>query len=86
MAKHSMLSTKDNPYDPFTQFDEWYAYDEMKGHHSCSVLGHFATTSSALSDEENQRITEEAIDRIIYLDNHLHNFIKVTKDIEDVYI
>ena len=27
----AMLTTSDNPYDPFTQFDEWYAFDERKG-------------------------------------------------------
>ncbi len=26
------LTTVDNPYDPFTQWDEWYAYDEGKGY------------------------------------------------------
>ena len=33
-----MLTTVDNPYSPFTQFDDWYSYDVLKGHNTCSLL------------------------------------------------
>lgn len=70
----AMLSTRDNPFNPFTQFDDWYRYDEIYGHHSCGMLARFAFTADELTDEENDEIINEAIDEICSLDG---NFIKV---------
>jgi hypothetical protein len=60
-----MLSTVDNPFNPFTQFDDWQAYDERHGYYSCNYLARIAFTSDALSDDENDRIIEDAIDEIV---------------------
>lgn len=64
MAKEYMLTTVDNPYDPFTQFDEWYEFDRIKGYDSCGYLARIAKTSSKLSDELNQLAVNDAIDEI----------------------
>ena len=74
-----MLTTKDNPYDPFEQFDDWYNWDEMAGYHTCGYLGRVAGTSMELSDEENDSLVEEAIDNIVRLDP-LEMYVKVTRD------
>lgn len=60
-----MLTTIDNPFDPFTQFDDWRAYDEKKGYYTCSYLAKFAYTSSDLSDKDQQIAVESAIDEIV---------------------
>lgn len=62
------LTTVDNPYDPFKQFTSWFLFDEEKGYHSTSYLGRIARTSSELSDEENNKEEERAIDEIIKYD------------------
>lgn len=62
------LTTFDNPYDPFTQFVEWFLFDEEKGYHTCGYLGRIARTSDAFSEEENDREVERAIDEIIRYD------------------
>lgn len=67
MAKCA-LTTFDNPFDPFEQFDQWYNFDQAKGYNSCSYLDRIARTSSQLSDEENEREIERAIDEIILMD------------------
>lgn len=62
------LTTFDNPYDPFTQFTEWFLFDEEKGYHTCGYLGRIARTSDAFSEEENSHEVERAIDEIIRYD------------------
>lgn len=62
------LTTTDNPYNPFTQYDAWYRYDEDKGYHSCSYLARIARTSDQLSEAENEQEIERAIDDIVRYD------------------
>lgn len=68
MANKCMLTTVDNPFDPFKQFTSWFLFDEEKGYHSCAYLGRIARTSDQLSDEENDMEVERAIDEIIKYD------------------
>lgn len=60
-----MLTTKDNPYDPFTQFDEWYAFDEKFGYHTTGYLARVARSSHELSDVDQDLAMESAIDEIV---------------------
>ena len=59
------LTTFDNPFDPFTQFNEWFVFDVTRGYNSCGYLARVARTSSQLTDEENNSEIERAIDEII---------------------
>lgn len=59
------LSTVDNPYNPFTQFEEWYGWDEAHGYHTCALLGRIVRTSDSLSDADNSNAIESAIDEIV---------------------
>lgn len=62
------LTTVDNPYDPFEQFNEWFLFDVEKGYNSCAYLDRIAHTSDQLSDEENNLEIARAIDEIIRYD------------------
>lgn len=64
----SKQTTFDNPYDPFEQFTQWFMFDEEKGYHTTAYLGRIARTSDQLSDEENNKEVERAIDEIIRYD------------------
>lgn len=68
MSMKCMLTTFDNPFDPFEQFVSWFLFDEEKGYNSCSYLGRIARTSEQLSEEENNFEVERAIDEIIKYD------------------
>ena len=62
------LTTFDNPFDPFTQFNEWFMFDTEKGYNSCAYLGRIARTSEQFTEEENDQEVERAIDEIIRYD------------------
>ena len=74
-----MLTTFDNPYYPFTQFNEWFAYDIEKGYYSCSRLARIAVISDDMSEKEVNQEVERAIDDIIKYD-FLNIYKKVKKD------
>ncbi len=63
--KVSMLTTVDNPFSPFDQWDEWYMYDAMAGYHTPGLLARIAHTSSELSDKDINQEIERAIDDIV---------------------
>ncbi|MCX7817561.1 MAG: hypothetical protein N2317_08670, partial [Syntrophales bacterium] len=79
--RQSMLTTIDNPFDPFTQFDDWFAFDEGKGYHSCAYLARIAKTSDELSQQDEDLAIEQAIDEIVTL-NILGIYRKVTRESE----
>lgn len=63
-----MLTTFDNPYDPFNEFTSWFQFDTDQGYNSCAYLGRIARTSDQLSDDENDQEVERAIDEIVKYD------------------
>lgn len=73
------LTTLDNPYSPFTQFREWFAFDESKGYNSCSYLARVAKTSDELSPADDALAIETAIDSIVEL-NLLGIYKKVKRE------
>lgn len=65
VTHNAMLTTFDNPYDPFEQFPLWFLFDMQKGYNSCAYLGRIAKVSDQFSQEENEREVEHAIDEIV---------------------
>ena len=76
MAAQCMLTTFDNPYNPFDQFEEWFLFDMQQGYNTCGYLDRVADLPNDLSDEEEKAATEQAIDSII-----LHDFMNIYKKI-----
>jgi len=64
MALH-MLTTIDNPYDPFMQYDEWLQFDESSGYNTTQYLARLTLSSDSLSDVDQSNAIESAIDEII---------------------
>jgi hypothetical protein len=75
----SMLTTIDNPFDPFTHFDEWYAFDTRMGYNTSAYLARIVITSDELSEEDQSAAIESAIDEIVEL-NIRGIYRKVTRD------
>lgn len=60
-----MLTTVDNPFDPFIQFDEWYSWDRNAGYHTPSLLDRIINSSDELSDADQAQAIQLAIDEIV---------------------
>ena len=75
-TKAVYLTTIDNPYDPVDEFDNWLIFDNDKGYGTLSYLGRIARTSDAMSDVENQREIERAIDDIL-----AHDFMGIYRKV-----
>ena len=62
-----MLTTIDNPFNPFTQWDEWKRYDEDNKYYTCSYLARIAKTSDDLSEADYNKAIDDAIEEIVSL-------------------
>ena len=74
MFSDCMLTTVDNPFDPFDQFDSWLQFDNDKGYNSCGRLMRIAKVTDDMSQEEYDAEVERAIDEII-----LYDFMNIYK-------
>lgn len=61
----AMLTTTDNPYNPFTQFKEWNLYDIQQGYNTNSYLGRIVKSSDDLSEPQQIEDINNAIDEIV---------------------
>ena len=68
MENNCMLTTFDNPFDPFEQFTSWFMFDVEKGYNSCSYLARIAKLTDDMTDQEVNDEIERAIDEIIQYD------------------
>lgn len=78
----SMLTTDDNPYNPFDNYDEWYAYDSRLGYHTPSLLARVAVLSDDISETDQSRAIELAIDEIVS-ENVSGKHMKVTREVDE---
>ena len=68
MSNNCMLTTVDNPFNPFEQFTSWFMFDVEKGYNSCARLARMANIADDFTQKEIDEEVERAIDRIIELD------------------
>lgn len=62
------LTTIDNPYDPFTQWDQWYAYDTVqKGYYTSEYLARVVPYTPEMAPAVADALLEDTIDEICRL-------------------
>ncbi len=74
-----MLTTTDNPWNPYTNYDEWYAYDRGMGYDTPGYLARIIQTSDDLSEADQDQAISDAIDEIVSL-NVLGIYMKIFPD------
>lgn len=76
-----MLTTIDNPFDPFEQFTSWLLFDKEKGYDSSERLMRIANISDDMTQKEVDEEIERAIDEIIKYD-FMNIYVKVKKELK----
>lgn len=84
----SFVTTLDNPYDYWTNFDEWYAFDTEKGYNTCAYLARISVATSEMSETDYTKAVNDAVDEVLRL-NITGNYIRTvngpqkTQDLKD---
>ena len=78
MGNECMLTTFDNPFDPFEDFTSWFLYDVEKGYNTCSYIARIVNEDDSATEKETKDEIERAIDEIIKYD-FMNIYKKVTK-------
>lgn len=68
MENNVRITTIDNPYDPFTEFDKWFNFDVEKGYYTCSKLARLSNITEDMTDKELIEEEQRAINRLIQID------------------
>ncbi len=68
MNKQIHITTIDNPFDPFKDFDDWFQFDIEKGYYSCSKIARIVENIENAEEKQEDELLEEAIDRLIEID------------------
>lgn len=71
-------TTKDNPYSPFTQFDDWFHYDVLAGYYTCSYLDRLWQGSTDASEFDQFNSLQLAIDELVELFPELYMKVQET--------
>lgn len=87
MVAAHMLTTTDNPYDPFNNFNDWYSYDRdlarQQSRPDCLSYQAYIASRNGLSSQMPelmyQRIIEETIQEIVDL-NVTGKYMMVTEE------
>lgn len=87
-----MLSTIDNPFNPFVNYEDWKVFDRDYKHYCNEVLAQNCFVSDAFSDKQQDAEIDAAIEKVLSNPLYAGIYIRVTKDtkiipisIDDLY-
>lgn len=61
----TMITTWDNPFNPFEDYDGWFQWDSVHGYNTPGLLARVTITSEALSEADQDQAIEQGIDEIV---------------------
>lgn len=67
-VKDMWITTVDNPFDPFTQFERWFNFDEQKNYRTCERVARLAHCNfDNLTAKENDELINQAMNTLVEL-------------------
>ena len=79
MNRQVTVTTVDNPFNPFDDFNSWFMFDIEKGYYTSNKLGRLTHLRDDMSEQEENEEVERAVDELIKIDP-LDLYIKVTRE------
>lgn len=80
MLKEVTVTTIDNPFNPFEDFNSWFMFDTEHGYYTSSKLGRLTNLKDNMTQKEENEEVERAVDKLIEIDP-LDIYVKVTRDV-----
>lgn len=68
MENKQMLTTFDNPFNPFVDFRSWYMFDCEMQHNTCGRLARLVDVNSEMTEKEIDEAKQEAMNFIVKYD------------------
>ena len=76
------LTVKQNPWNQFTDYDSWDAWDKAHGYCTEAYLARVEMLSDSLPDSLKEKYREQAIDEIIEMNKGIIDYVKVYDTVE----
>ena len=77
--RQANITTIDNPFNPFDDFNSWFMFDIEKGYYTSSKVARLVKLTEDMTEKEESEEIERAIDRLIEIDP-LDIYIKVVRE------
>ena len=75
-----IITTKDNPYSPNVDFENWYAYDIANGYNTLGVVADLINTTVEYSSEVQKEDFTEACLILLSLLPELYRLVEDASD------
>ena len=79
MFREVTVTTIDNPFNPFDDFNSWFMFDTEKGYYTSSKLARLTKLEDNMTQKEENEEVERAVDELISIDP-LDIYIKVVRE------
>ena len=80
VIKETFLTTNDNPFNPFTQFKDWYSYDRALGYYTPELIDRMFTSlfnvdEKEFDEETIEKLRIEAMKRIVSIQPEIYKLV-----------
>ena len=80
LKEEIMLTTIDNPFDPFTQFQDWYTFDCGKRYDTYNYLDRVVNVTKDMTKKEVDEAYNQGMKDIVFYNPELYRI--VSKEVE----
>ena len=77
--RRATITTTDNPFNPFEDFNSWFMFDIEKGYYTSNKLGRLTHLRDDMTELEENEEVERAIDELISVDP-LDIYVKIVDE------
>lgn len=78
-SRETWVTTLDNPFDPFDDYENWKRFDEDYGYHTESLICRYLEASPEFGEDIYNKAVEDAVDKVVHY-NFTGNYRKVIKE------